>query len=279
MGRHLLRTNTLVNPNATFATVYITRSNSASNYHGLQAQYQRRFAGRWNATAAYTWSHSIDDTSSDNYLDVAASPGSDRASSDFDVRHQLSGALSVLLPKFDKHEALARTIGHWETDWLFLFRTAAPLNVLTGTDPLLIGQTDYARPDLNAGVPIWLSCPTCGGGKKLNIKAFSTPTGRQGTLGRNYLRGFDASQFNTALHRRFKVTERADIQFRAEAFNVFNHPRFAAPDNTMTSTTFGTSTQMFSHQLSGGTNNASGFNTLYQLGSARSLEFALKLDF
>jgi hypothetical protein len=98
-------------------------------------------------------------------------------------------------------------------------------------------------------------------------------------LGRNYLRGFDASQFNTALHRRFKVTERADIQFRAEAFNVFNHPRFAAPDNTMTSTTFGTSTQMFSHQLSGGTNNASGFNTLYQLGSASSLEFALKLDF
>jgi hypothetical protein len=279
-GRHLLRNKTLVNPNANFGTVYVTLSNSSSNYHALQLQYQRRLAGRWQTMASYTFSHSIDDTSGDGYFTAPVSPAIDRGSSDFDIRHQFSAAVVANLPYLREQKYLVnKVLGDWVTDWVIIARSASDFTVLTGGDPLSIGQTDYARPDLVPGVNIWESCSSCAGGRQLNPNAFSVPTNRQGTMGRNSLRGLAAYQFNAALHKQFQLKNRLGLQVRGEAFNVFNHANFSTPDNIMSDTTFGKSIQMLASQLSGGTNNASGLNTLYQIGSARSLQIALKLIF
>ena len=104
------------------------------------------------------------------------------------------------------------------------------------------------------------------------------PAGTQGNFGRNVLRGFGAWQADVGLQRQFHLTERLGLRFRAEFFNLFNHPNFGSPTNVLTSPLFGRSTQTLANSLgSGGANG--GFNPLYQIGGPRSIQFALKLQF
>src|SRR5262249_21704409 len=112
-----------------------------------------------------------------------------------------------------------------------------------------------------------------------NRAAFTpAPVGTQGNLGRNVLRGFGATQADIAFQRIFRVTEGTGLRFRAEFFNILNHPNFANPINSLPSPMFGRSTQTLANGLgSGGANG--GFNPLYQIGGPRSIQFALKLQF
>ena len=117
------------------------------------------------------------------------------------------------------------------------------------------------------------------GGKIFNSAAFSgPPTGEQGDLGRNVLRSFGAWQADVAIQRQFAFTEKVGLRFRAEFFNIFNHPNFGPPDNVLTDALFGRSTQTLAGSLgSGGANG--GFSPLYQIGGPRSAQLALKLMF
>jgi hypothetical protein len=135
------------------------------------------------------------------------------------------------------------------------------------------------RPNLNAGVPLELTGSQFPGGKIFNRAAFTAaPVGTQGNFGRNVLRGFGAWQADVGVQRQFHLTERLSLRFRAEFFNVFNHPSFGSPTNLLTSPLFGRSTQTLANSLgSGGANG--GFNPLYQIGGPRSMQFALKLQF
>ena len=100
----------------------------------------------------------------------------------------------------------------------------------------------------------------------------------QGTLGRNALSGFGATQADFTLRRQFPITERVGLQARADFFNIFNHPNFAPPVNYMTSPLFGQATQMLGASLGSGGQNG-GLNPLYQIGGPRSVQLALKLIF
>ena len=80
------------------------------------------------------------------------------------------------------------------------------------------------------------------------------------------------------MQRQFHVTEKIALRFRAEFFNIFNHPNFGNPNNNLPSPLFGRSTQTLANSLgSGGVNG--GFNPLYQIGGPRSIQFALKVQF
>ena len=79
------------------------------------------------------------------------------------------------------------------------------------------------------------------------------------------------------MQRQFHITERLGLRFRAEFFNIFNHPNFGSPNNNLTSPLFGQSTQTLASSLAGSEN--AGFNPLYQIGGARSIQLALKLQF
>ncbi|MBK7598134.1 MAG: hypothetical protein IPJ07_06245 [Acidobacteria bacterium] len=82
-------------------------------------------------------------------------------------------------------------------------------------------------------MPLYLDDSTVGGGKRFNRAAFAIPTGRQGTLGRNALRGFSIYQWDLGVRRMFKIAERANLQFKAEIFNILNHPNFGDPSGTL----------------------------------------------
>jgi hypothetical protein len=92
------------------------------------------------------------------------------------------------------------------------------------------------------------------------------------------LRGFPVWQLDLALRRQFNFGDRIYTQFRAEVFNILNHPNFADPTSSLRSGTFGLSTTMFGKSL-GSSGLFGGFNPLYQIGGPRSIQLSLKIGF
>jgi hypothetical protein len=285
-GRKLMRQDIYNAPNPNFTGEFDLMTNGAdSNYQALQAQFRHRLTHGLQTLLSYTWAHSIDDASFDAWY-LHAPPGSpaasqERGSSDYDIRHTFSGALSYAIPA--PGGGIWKAIfGNWSTDSIIYARTAPPVNVVTGTNPFggfLSGASSVQRPNLVSRVPLWISDPNVAGGKRINKAAFTAPSGPvQGNLGRNALRGFGATQVDLTLRRQFKLHERLSLQARADFFNIFNHPNFGTPTNYLSSPLFGQSTQMLGASLGSGGQNG-GLNPLYQIGGPRSAQLALKLLF
>ncbi len=274
-------------------TFVLVKNGLTSDYGSLQAQYQRRLTNGLTALASYTWSHCIDYGSSNFALF-----GYQRGNCDFDLRHNFSGAFSYDLPNVG-HGGLANAVlNHWGIDDRFTVRTSLPV-LLTGAstfDPVTGRQTSTGL-DLISGQPIYLygtNCDAvfgslgntlpCPGGRAINPCAFEFPSATQATypscpggnvvglVPRNFARGFNAWQMNIAVRREFPIYESLKLQFRAEAFNLFNHPNFGTINTGFGSSTFGQSTATLANSLGG-------LNSLYQTGGPRSMQFALKLVF
>ena len=288
-GRRLLRQETLINPNPTFLQVTVTKNAADSDYNAFQAQFNRRLSAGVQVLASYTWSHSIDTASNDSAAfapGAAMDPQTDRASSDFDVRQSFNWAISYNVPTFTKAPVLEQLVRNWSLDSVFTLRTASPVNVFTTTDVLGLGVPSISRPDLITGVPLYLDNATVAGGKRFNRAAFFIPPAnskRQGSLGRNALRGFNVHQLDFALRRELKLNERWRVQLKGELFNIFNHPNFADPDGSLgtdgvPNTFFGVSTAMFGRSLGAG-NISGGLNPLYQIGGPRSIQVSMKVLF
>ena len=315
-GRRLLQTALILSPNANFGSADLVTNAGTSNYNALQLQFQRRLSAGLQILSSYTWSHSIDTASAGSFLNAAnsvasgASPNANRGPSDFDIRNTLSAAITYDIP-VPKFNAVANNIlGGWSLDNLVLARSSPPADV---SDIVFFvfnnGFIADVRPDLVSGQPLYLfgsQCAStfqalgtlppgqsCPGGKGFNPNAFSDPptdplTGnptRQGTVPRNFLRGFGAVQWDLAIHKDFRLHESTKLQFRAEMFNVLNHPNFGQPSGSFLSLpnggpgAFGLSTQMLGQSLGSGNVGGGGLSPLYQIGGPRSIQFALKLSF
>jgi outer membrane receptor protein involved in Fe transport len=284
IGRDLLRTTNLFNPNPSFQFVSVTDNSATSDYHALEVKLQRRLAQGLQGLASYTFSHSIDSASSDafaHYLNTPgtlASPNIDRGDSDFDIRHSFTAGVTYDLPSPGSRGAVQAIAGGWSVDAFVLARSAPPVNVV-GAVSFVAGTALSYRPNVNPGEPLELYGDQYPGGKIFNKAAFSAaPAGQQGDFGRNVLRGFGAWQADVALQRRFHVSEKVGLSFRAEFFNVFNHPNFGSPNRDLSSPLFGRSTQTLANSLGSG-GASGGFNPLYQIGGPRSIQLALKLQF
>jgi hypothetical protein len=284
IGRDLLRVTNLFNPNPDFEFVNVTDNTATSDYHALQLKFQRRLSRGLQALASYTFARSIDIASTDafaNYLNAPnslASPNLDRGDSDFDIGHAFTAGVTYDLPSPGSQKPVRVAFGGWSLDSFILARSAPPDDVL-GALFIAAGIDLYPRPNVVSGVPLVLYGSQYPGGKIFNSAAFSEPpVGQLGDFGRNVLRGFGAAQADVALRRQFHVTAKMGLRFRAEFFNIFNHPNFGAPDDDLTSPLFGHSTQTLASSLgSGGANG--GFNPLYQIGGPRSIQLALKIVF
>ena len=277
-GRRLLGLESWANPNPNFTGngfIIATRNTANSDYHAMQLQFQRRLSRGLQALASYTWSKSLDNTSSDSFRTIPGTsldPKIDRGPSDFDVRHTFTAAVTYDLPN-PKFGSFGNAIFHnWSLNTIVVARSAPPVNVNTGTN--FFNVFGVLRPDLVAGVPLYINDSSLPGGRQINRLAFTTPpAGRQGTLGRNALRGFGAWQVDFALGRQFKLNERVNLWLKAELFNVFNHPNFGSPRNALNSgAAFGKPSSM----LAG---NLGGLSALYQLGGPRSVQLSLKIGF
>jgi hypothetical protein len=255
------------NPN--FGTIYYLKSGLTSDYDALQLQFQRRFSHGLQALASYTWSHSIDEGSS------AVEIPYQRGNSDFDLRQNLQAGLSWNLPNAQGNQIVKAALSHWAVDGRLMERTGFPVTISGNflTDPAS-GNQYYSGVSVNPGVPIYLYGSQYPGGSEINSAAFSLPTGTNlGDAPRNFVRGFGENQVNFAVVREFVIKEGVRLQFRAEAFNVFNHPSFGAINATLDTATFGRATATF---------NASGIGTLaqqYTQGGPRSMQLALRLVF
>jgi Carboxypeptidase regulatory-like domain/TonB dependent receptor/TonB-dependent Receptor Plug Domain len=251
--------------------VYLLPNGLTSDYDALQLQYKRRISSGLTALASYTFGHSIDYGSQDSSQPYI------RGNSDFDVRHNFSSALSYDLPNVHTNRIARAALNNWGIDDRFSARSAFPVTLDGGEtlDPAT-DQLYYAGLNLNPGVPVYLSgsdCPGCPGGRRINPAAFSLPVaGETGDAPRNSARGFGAWQMDLAIRREFPVRERLKLQFRAEAFNIFNHPNFGLINPVLQQTTFGEATATLNTSL--GT-----LSPLYQMGGPRSMQFALKLLF
>jgi hypothetical protein len=311
-GKRLLQTTYVLSPNPNLYSAELVGNKATSDYNALQLRFQRRLSNGLQALASYTWSHSIDDGSagssvlgSNTYV-PALGARANRGPSDFDIRNALSlgATYDVFAPRSN---VIANAIVRgWSAENFVIARSAPPVDVFYDTfeQGALFNARTNVRPDAVPSQPLYLygaGCvavlgPPCAGGKGFNPAAFTSPpldpnTGnpvRQGDLGRNALRGFGAVQWDFAIHREFPIHDRVKLQFRAEFFNVLNHPNFAPPVGDLRSPQalnpqFGQSAQMLGQYLSGGGNPGTvgngAFNPLYQLGGPRSIQFALKLTF
>jgi hypothetical protein len=280
VGRRLLRQEFLFLPNPSFFLVTVARDSATSDYNAFQLQFKRRLSRGLQALASYSWSHSIDIASSDSGVSAAVGfidPSSDRGSSDFDVRHSFSAAVIYDIPTPAQGGVGRALLGDWSIDTILTARSAPPVDTQGGF--VLVPFFITTRPDLVPGEPLYVDDPTLPGGRGFNPAAFTPQFTRQGTLGRNVLRGFDLWQADFALRREFHLTERWNLQFAAEFFNIFNHPNFADPDGFVLGPLFGQSTEMLGRSLGTGTGNEGGFNPLFQVGGPRSIQFSLKLKF
>ena len=283
LGRDLLRATNLFNVNPSFQFVGVTTNSATSDYHALQLKFQRRLTHGLQALASYSWSHSIDIASTDAAVNVntpgtIGSPNLDRGNSDFDVRHSFTAGVTYELPAAASQAFVHAISRGWSVDTFILAHSAPPVDIVGGTF-FTAGTALSPRPNVNAGVPLELFGPQFPEGKIFNKAAFTAaPAGHQGNFGRNVLRGFGATQVDLALQRQFHLTEKLGLRFRSEFFNIFNHPNFGNPINTLTSPLFGRSTQSLANSLGSGGPNG-GFSPLYQIGGPRSIQLAAKVMF
>jgi hypothetical protein len=305
-GRDLLQPNTLFHPNPEFRFATFVSNTATSDYHALQARFERRLSRGLQVFSSYTWAHSIDTGSagsfnfSSNESSGLGNPGN-RGPSSFDIRHAFSTGITYAIPSVDVHPIVRQITRGWSVQSIFEAHTALPVDVSVPRFQQLANNlgTDV-RPDVLPGIPLYLYGSQYPGGKAFNdtpgagtcsdgtpsVGPFCAPAAdangnpsHQGDLGRNALRGLGMFQWNLGVHRDFPIHESLALQFRAEMFNVLNHPNFAPPSGGLGSTGFGRSSQILSDYLGGGAGFAGGFNSLYQVGGPRSMQFALKLSF
>lgn len=304
-GRHLLVGEAFNSPNVNIATATLTGNYGTSDYHGLQLQFRRRFSRGLQGLASYSWAHSIDTAStgaggilySDRYSRQTGA-SANRGSSDFDIRHSASVALTYDVSSPKVNAVVDEVLQHWSVDNIFQVRSAPPVDVnYFFLSTPLAGANVAIRPNVVPGIPIYLYGSQYPGGKAINniVDAVAggcpdgsqsvgpfcpPPAGMQGDLGRNALRGFGAWQWDFAAHRDFRIGERLKAQFRAELFNILNHPNFGQPLGSLGfSPSFGLSYQTLAQSLNFSNQGSGAFNPLYQFGGPRSIQFALKLTF
>ncbi len=287
--------NSIFNSASSFSNVSVTSNRGKSDYNALQIQFERRLSRGLQAIASYTFAKSSDNISSEIASSPAlfrVDPDAEYAPSDFDIRHTFTAALTYRIPSPIREGFGRKVLNGFALDLITRARSAPPINAFVSYQTS--GFVSFInRPDLDESVPLYIEDATLPGGRRINPAALATaPFTRQGTLGRNALRAFPLYQTDVALRREFKIAENLKLQLRAEAFNVFNRANFGYDGNNQivrtvrgTSVTenlnFGQSTVVLADQLSGFTGGGStpGFNQLYSVGGARSLQFAAKLIF
>jgi hypothetical protein len=225
-----------------FSDITALNFDANSNYNALQTSL-RRSIGSLNLSASYTYAHSIDNSSdrSDATFVDSYNLNATRASSTFDQRHVFNMSYVYDLP-FYRHgsgsmvERLA--LANWQLSGITSVQTGTPFSIrFTGfsdnagvANSLGIGSF----PDL-VGDPHGTPSTSCGAGGTgeagtplfYNPCAFAAPRGLTfGNTGRSILHNPRRTNFDMSLLKQFKIKEAASIQFRAEAFNIFNHPEF-----------------------------------------------------
>jgi hypothetical protein len=230
-----------------YGNISTLRDAADSSFNSFQFG-AKRTIGDLTLSVAYTYSHSIDDSSdrSDNAFVNAYNLASNRASSNFDVRHNAEFSYVYSIPLFKGAGMSHNILGGWQVSGITVAQTGIPFNIFTNTDNAGVANGaasngGNARPDL-VGKPGAPTAPSSSRGPlAFNAAAFAAPRGLTfGTLGRNALNLPDHVNFDFGLFKNFAIREKAGFEFRWETFNIFNHTEYSGISSTFTpgSTTF-----------------------------------------
>ena len=164
------------------AAIVLTTNEGRSSYHALQAQFQRRLSKGLQANASYTWSHAIDNATSNFTVRQLT-----RGDADFDIRHNFQAAVSYDLPLASENAVLSGLIKDWALDARVSARTGLPVNIIgsTGVDPAVPYLSLDFQPNLVQGQPLYIDDDSVPGGRRINFYAFTSAGSTQGDLGRN----------------------------------------------------------------------------------------------
>jgi len=220
-------------------------SHATSNYNALQTSIRRQFANGISFQANYTWAHAIDDAS-DPFLPQVGNTvfppnsfflGREYGNSSFDIRNRFVANYSWLFPigRGTNHlnsGLIGRVLEGWQWSGIVTLQGGFPFEIFApGDDSDGTGATQRASFNPNPTfVPFEPGSPVTGP----NVGLFIAPAlGGPGNVPRNHFYGPSYKNFDTVLSKTTRFTERLSLEFRAEAYNFFNHPNFGQPDNNI----------------------------------------------
>ncbi|HEX8817500.1 MAG TPA: carboxypeptidase regulatory-like domain-containing protein [Terriglobales bacterium] len=283
----------------------ITRldNGASSTYNSLQASI-RKSVGALQVNGSYTYGHSIDDSSSryDAGFVNSYDPASARASSSFDVRHMVNAGYIYDLPFFKNPGALRTALGGWQYSGIFTFVTGTPFSVINAAN-----YPDNAGIGFNSNISAGSYADLIGNPRSgivnspattvqgyanllYNPSAYSAPEGLTfGDSGRNSLRNPDHWNFDMAVFKHFPIKESMAFEFRAEAYNIFNHTEWAPINGDAGSASYNGGPASLTNDVAcyGGSNNSAGDpscqpNSFLHIGAAhpaRILQLGAKFLF
>jgi hypothetical protein len=244
-----------------FASVGLIADNNSSTYHALQISLSRQLTQRMSFQASYTWSKSLDYVSSLNLAGSAptlVAGENDLAQNPFDLRAEHGPSLfdatnrfvfsgTYALPTWQRAPSAARLLlNGWQLNTIVSLASGTPFTVydsdnasMEGTAPEITGFYS-SRPNVVSNPNDGPHTPN----QWVSRSAFQELTpeanpGEFGNEGRNAIRGPGLATADVSMFKNFSVTESAHLQFRAEAFNLLNHPNFMLPENDLASPEFG----------------------------------------
>ncbi len=257
--------NSPIQPNATLANSIIEHNtNSNSTYNALWVTGTKQMSHGLQLNASYTYSHSIDEASRNLegiVIQDSTNLLSGKGSSDFDARHRFVANAVYDLP-FKGN----RFVSGWEVAPIVSLQSGNPFTIVIPS-ATLTGVGNSVNPIVTGPITVtgnpfgqWV----------LPGSGFANPATQTtfGNLGRNSIVGPDFKDFDLALAKNTKITERLNLQLRCDAFDLFNHPNFGQPARVLTSLT----------STSFGTITSTRFPT-GDSGSSRQLQLAMKLQF
>jgi hypothetical protein len=241
----------------------ITESSSSANasYNAFQLQVMQRLARGFSVQAAYTFSKSIDDSSSLVIGGPLPNPfdwSSQRGLSDFDSTHNANTSFVIELPKLGTRFLSKALLHNWQLSGIVSARSGNPFTIVSGRDIALSG-TPNQTPNVVGDAKREHSGKADAVDQWFNPAAFALPAaGQFGNSARNNVRGPGFWNVTTGVFRTFPIREQFRLQFRSEFFNVLNHTNLSNPINNM--------------------NNAA-FGRILSAAAPRVIQFALKLNY
>ncbi len=216
-----------------------------ADYHSLQTSIEHRFANGWNLISNYTYGHIIDDSPCRGGCKMGSEAGPfpvmssnrrlDRGNSDIDLRHRWS-LMASYAPSLGAglHGVAGVLARGWQINAIAVMQSGQTFSIQNSSARANTGSGD--RPTL-VGDPYAIAQSPA---EWFNVTAFAAqPLYTLGTVGRNTMYGPPVKDLDFSTFKDFRLRERTTLQFRAEVFNILNHPNFGMPGNSLGASNFG----------------------------------------
>ena len=224
-------------PYQLFGQIRQIQNDGVETYHGLTVVFRQRTFHGLDANLGYTWSHTLDtsnDANGGGTPMIQYNLKADYGNANWDIRSRFVGTVTYAMPSLARYGRLTDTLaGGWHVNSIVTIQGGQPFNVAITNDQANVGGIGTQRPNyvhapiFTCGKTQYIAKTSC-----IDATAYSLPALYTfGNSHRNDQRGPGAANTNLSVFKDFAVLENVRIQFRAEAFNIFNHGNLANPGN------------------------------------------------